>query len=151
MWDLLRSGIKPVSSALASRLFTTEPQGKPLWVYSFFFFKLYNNSFTRGYSWCFYTQVKFMENYSNQKKSKTRTFLAVQWLRLCNSSAGDLSSVPGWGTCWMLFSVAKRKKKDMIIELSRMKAEITLPHKRPKWSMWLLKEGSHRFQLWPHD
>ena len=29
VWDLPRSGIKPVSPALAGRLFTTEPPGKP--------------------------------------------------------------------------------------------------------------------------
>ena len=28
-WDLPRSGIKPVSPALAGRLLTTEPSGKP--------------------------------------------------------------------------------------------------------------------------
>ena len=26
------------------------------------------------------------------------TFLAVQWLRLCASSTGDVGSFPGWGT-----------------------------------------------------
>ena len=29
MWGLLRSGIEPVSPALASGFFTTEPPGKP--------------------------------------------------------------------------------------------------------------------------
>ena len=29
MWDLLESGIKPMSPALAGRFFTTEPPGKP--------------------------------------------------------------------------------------------------------------------------
>ena len=29
MWDLLRPGIEPMSSALAGRFFTTEPPGKP--------------------------------------------------------------------------------------------------------------------------
>ena len=29
MWDLPRSGIKPVSPALAGSFFTTEPPGKP--------------------------------------------------------------------------------------------------------------------------
>ena len=43
--------------------------------------------------------------------SSSRTFLAVQWLRLCNSNAGGMGSVPGWGRCCMLFSVAKRKTK----------------------------------------
>ena len=37
MWDLLGSGIKPVSAALAGGFFTTEPVGKPK-VDSFFFF-----------------------------------------------------------------------------------------------------------------
>ena len=30
MWDLPRSGIKPLFPALAGRFFTTEPPGKPL-------------------------------------------------------------------------------------------------------------------------
>ena len=30
MWDLPRSGIEPMSPALAGRFFTTEPPGKPL-------------------------------------------------------------------------------------------------------------------------
>ena len=29
MWDLLGSGVKPVSPALAGGFFTTEPAGKP--------------------------------------------------------------------------------------------------------------------------
>ena len=33
MWDLLRPGIKPVSPALAGGLFTTEPPGKPWWLF----------------------------------------------------------------------------------------------------------------------
>ena len=43
--------------------------------------------------------------------SSSKTFLAVQGLRLCNSNAGGMDSVPGWGRCCMLFSVAKRKTK----------------------------------------
>ena len=31
IWDLPESGIEPVSPALAGRLFTTEPPGKPQW------------------------------------------------------------------------------------------------------------------------
>ena len=31
MWDLPGPGIKPVSTALAARFFTTEPPGKPSW------------------------------------------------------------------------------------------------------------------------
>ena len=33
MWDLLRLGIKPKSPALAGRFFTTEPPGKPIYMY----------------------------------------------------------------------------------------------------------------------
>ena len=35
MWDSPRSGIEPMSPALAGRLFTTEPLGKPPWLYTF--------------------------------------------------------------------------------------------------------------------
>ena len=35
MWDLLGSGIKPMSTALAGGFFTTEPPGKPLKFYLF--------------------------------------------------------------------------------------------------------------------
>ena len=41
MWDLPGPGIKPVSPALAGRFFTTEPPGKPLFIYlSFYLFIL---------------------------------------------------------------------------------------------------------------
>ena len=33
-----------------------------------------------------------------KKKTDGRTSLAVQWLRLCASSAGGIGSIPGWGT-----------------------------------------------------
>ena len=33
MWDILRPGIEPISSALASRFFTTEPPGKPCYFF----------------------------------------------------------------------------------------------------------------------
>ena len=32
------------------------------------------------------------------KDSTTGTSLAVQWLRLCDSSTGDVGSIPGGGT-----------------------------------------------------
>ena len=32
------------------------------------------------------------------RKNKKGTSLAVQWLRLCNSTAGGTGSIPGWGT-----------------------------------------------------
>ena len=34
MWHLPRSGIEPVSPALAGRFFTTEPPGKPIYTYT---------------------------------------------------------------------------------------------------------------------
>ena len=33
-----------------------------------------------------------------QKKIKTGTSVAVQWLRLCASTAGGMGSIPGRGT-----------------------------------------------------
>ena len=65
MWDLPRSGIEPGSPALASRLFTTEPPGKPylyflsssfnecalfLFEINFFFKKVFEKS-PRSYLW----------------------------------------------------------------------------------------------------
>ena len=40
MWDLSRPGIKPLSSALAGRFFTTEPPGKPSFAFSYLFIQL---------------------------------------------------------------------------------------------------------------
>ena len=37
------------------------------------------------------------------------TSLTVQWLGLCNSTAGGMGSIPGWGTK-ILSDAAKRKK-----------------------------------------
>ena len=41
-----------------------------------------------------------------------RTSLAVQWLKLCASTAGGAGSIPGWGTkiSRMPCSAAKKKK-----------------------------------------
>ena len=41
-----------------------------------------------------------------KKKKKRRTSLAVQWLRLCTSTARDLGLIPGQGT-----KIPKPKKK----------------------------------------
>ena len=37
------------------------------------------------------------------------TSLTIQWLGLCNSTAGGMGSIPGWGTK-ILSDAAKRKK-----------------------------------------
>ena len=46
---------------------------------------------------------------NKNKQNCFRTSLAVQWLRLCASSAGDMGLIPGQGT--KTCGVAKRKKK----------------------------------------
>ena len=48
------------------------------------------------------------------------TSLAVQWLRLCTSSAGSTGSVPGWGTkiphaAGRVQKEKKKKKKKAIV------------------------------------
>ena len=42
-------------------------------------------------------------------KKDSQTSLAVQWLRLCASKAGDMGLIPGWGTkiLYTVYSVAK--------------------------------------------
>ena len=36
---------------------------------------------------------------TKNKKKQSRTFLVVQWLRLCASNAEDAGLIPGWGRC----------------------------------------------------
>ena len=54
MWDLLGSGIEPVSPALAGRFFTTEPPGKPQ------FFFVYTQKWHFRITWLLY--LKIFEN-----------------------------------------------------------------------------------------
>ena len=44
-----------------------------------------------------------------EKKEKKKDFLAVQWLRLCASTARDLGLIPGQGT--NIPKPEKKKKK----------------------------------------
>ena len=39
-----------------------------------------------------------MLHFNRKIFKKTGTFLAVQWLRLCTSTAGGVGVIPGWGT-----------------------------------------------------
>ena len=47
---------------------------------------------------------------------KQRNSLAVQWLGLCSSTAGDLGSIPGWGTKILQAAWSKKKKILLIIK-----------------------------------
>ena len=51
------------------------------------------------------------------KKKINRTFLVVQWLRLCvsNSNAGNTGLIPGQGRYHMPYGKAKKKVKILII------------------------------------
>ena len=53
MWDLLRPGLEPVSSALAGRFSTTAPPGKPL----HFFFILYIFLSSCGFDFSYYSII----------------------------------------------------------------------------------------------
>ena len=39
--------------------------------------------------------VAIKEQHEEKKKEKKKDFLAVQWLRLCDSTARDLCLIPG--------------------------------------------------------
>ena len=55
MWDLPRPGIKPVSPAMASRFFTTEPPGTPQVTCVFIFMRgLLQKTHKRVPNWCLY-------------------------------------------------------------------------------------------------
>ena len=72
MWNLPGAGIELKSPALAGRFLTTGPPEKSL--------------------------LSHFESPSLRKTSLRTSFLVVQWLQLCASSAGGLSSILGWGT-----------------------------------------------------
>ena len=85
MWDPPSPGLKPVSPALAGRLSTTAPPGKPLpifFIHHFFFFILFTMNLT-GDCMGRLTLNKF---YSMTAKFKNivviGTSLVIQWLRL---------------------------------------------------------------------
>ena len=48
MWDLPRPGLEPVSPALAGRLSTTAPTGKPLFIFYLFIFVCVGSSLLRA-------------------------------------------------------------------------------------------------------
>ena len=48
---------------------------------------------------------------SSFKNSPWGTSLVVQWLRLCASVAGNMDSIPGWGTKIPHATCLGRKKK----------------------------------------
>ena len=50
---------------------------------------------------------------NDSKASGTGTSLVVQWLILCASSAGDTSSIPGWGTKVLSSHGVQPKKKTL--------------------------------------
>ena len=63
-------------------------------------------------------QVRDSRNWIRRflKKTHLGTFLAVQWWRHCVSTAGDMGSIPGWGTkilhaVWSGQKKKTRKKK----------------------------------------
>ena len=54
--------------------------------------------------------VLLLSTFHKQKKASSGTSLAVQWLRLCASSAGDVGLIPGQGTK-ILHAVGRGQKK----------------------------------------
>ena len=51
-WDLPGPGIKPVSPALTGRFFTTEPRGKPLFIYFSFYVFIFGCTMWYAQSQC---------------------------------------------------------------------------------------------------
>ena len=45
-----------------------------------------------------------------KKLLNDRASLAVQWLRLCTSTTGDMGSIPGWGTKILHAALSGQKK-----------------------------------------
>ena len=87
MWDLPRPGIEPVSSALASRFFITEPPGEP----------------SLGLLIASDTRTSSKSFQQNQKALTLVGYTALPWRRFPGGSegkasacnAGDLGSTPG--------------------------------------------------------
>ena len=66
------------------------------------------------------------------------TSLAVQWLRLCTSTAGGTGSIPGQGTKipHAMQCNQKKKKKVAMINMLRTLMEKSIQHARKKWIMF---------------
>ena len=66
------------------------------------------------------------------------TFLAVQWLRLCTSTAGGTGSIPGQRTKipHAMQCNQKKKKKVAMINMLRTLMEKSIQHARKKWIMF---------------
>ena len=99
MWDLPRSGLEPVSPALAGRFSTTAPPGKPCWcllstfllVVCFYLIelkKLYNLNIN-PLQFCFFFLILFIY-----------LFLAVLGLRFCARAFSSCSKQIGRAHVW---------------------------------------------------
>ena len=56
----------------------------------------------------------FLKESDKKKKKKSRTLLAVQWLRFPASTVRDLGSIPGRRTKIMMLGVAKKKESECV-------------------------------------
>ena len=59
------------------------------------------------------SEIKSLNN-SNRKRSRG-TSLVAQWVRLCPPNAGDLGSIPGWGTRSLMHAATKRSRTRQLI------------------------------------
>ena len=65
------------------------------------------------------------------------TSLAVQWLRLCTSTAGGTGSIPGQGTkIPHAMQCNQKKEKVAMINMLRTLMEKSIQHARKKWIMF---------------
>ena len=65
------------------------------------------------------------------------TSLAVQWLRLCTSTAGGTGSIPGQGTkIPHAMQCNQKKEKGAMINMLRTLMEKSIQHARKKWIMF---------------
>ena len=65
------------------------------------------------------------------------TSLAVQWLRLCTSTAGGTDSIPGQGNkIPHAMQCNQKKEKVAMINMLRTLMEKSIQHARKKWIMF---------------
>ena len=77
------------------------------------------------------------------KCDKRRGFLAVQWLRLCPSSAGGAGSIPGQGTMIPHAAQQKKKKKKRVIKRTKDGSD-QQPYRRKEGAMIIPGEKRSR-------
>ena len=63
----------------------------------------------------------------------------VQWLRLCASTAGDVSSIPGQGSSTCRGSMAKKREKEMALKVWKEELHPEIMKNRTRSLQWVLQ------------